>query len=276
MMNYFTLMSYILTSAPKGPAEASDRAWMRVLGEVIEVVSPVHTQILSTLTLLSNSLLSGQSLPPYLPLPEPYEMTRQLLRLPHEEEEQRRRAKSTRSSSSSSSSSSLSEEEEEEGGGGGNTAGGEEGEQEQQKKKEKKKKTTSKTFSSSSVEEEAQPDAWNLLDARNMEQEGYTEFAVIQVCSMLVVGELAGLIRTMSQLVGTVDFSFRVVDKPNKKDNTGSSSGEGGEGEEEDDDDDDDGLSTTSSYRIQRVGTYASRATGFGPGAGSSGGRRRG
>lgn len=272
MMNYFTLMSYILTSAPKGPAEASDRAWMRVLGEVIEVVSPVHTQILSTLTLLSNSLLSGQSLPPYLPLPEPYEMTRQLLRLPHEEEEERRRAKSARSSSSSSSYS-LSEEEEE--GGGGNTAGGEEGEQEQQEKG-KKKKTTSKPVSSSSVEEEAQPDAWNLLDARNMEQEGYTEFAVIQVCSMLVVGELAGLIRTMSQLVGTVDFSFRVVEKgTNKKDINNTTRGEeGGEDEEEEDDDDDDGLSTTSSYRIQRVGTYASRATGFGPGGG--GGRRRG
>lgn len=272
MMNYFTLMSYILTSAPKGPAEVSDRAWMRVLGEVIEVVSPVHMQILSTLTLLSNSLLSGQSLPPYLPLPEPYEMTRQLLRLPHEEEEKRRRAKSTRSSSSSSSSSSLSEEEEE--GGGGNTAGGEEEEEQEQQEKGKKKKTTSKTLSSSSAEEEAQPDAWNLLDARNMEQEGYTEFAVIQVCSMLVVGELAGLIRTMSQLVGTVDFSFRVVEKgTTKKDINNTTRGEEG-GEDEEEDDDDDGLSTTSSYRIQRVGTYASRATGFGPGGG--GGRRRG
>lgn len=280
-MNYFTLMSYILTWAPKGPAEDSDKAWMRVLGEVMEDVSPIHTQILSTLTLLSNCLLSGQSLPPYLPLPDPHEMTRHLLRLPHEHAKKAAAAAAvasgaarahhssspSRSSSSASSSSSSS-------------AAGEEQEQGQQQQQEERpqdedsppvqKADTDNTATGTS---NAEPDAWNLLDARNMEQKGYTEFAVIQVCSMLIVGELAGLIKTMGQLVGTVDFSFRVEKKNNSRRRRRSRSrgrrNSNSSGVDVDDDDDDDNVSTSSSaesYHIQRMGTYASRATGSGPG----------
>lgn len=218
MMNYFTLMSYILTWAPKDPAEESDKAWMRILGEVMEDVSPVHTQILSTLTLLSNSLLSGQSLPPYLPLPEPYEMTRHLLRIPNDQAASASAAaaaeglKPHSSGSSSSSSSSYSD-----------------------------------SVAQGQATNDVEPEAWNLLDVRNMEQKGYTEFAVIQVCSMLVVGELAGLIKTMGNLVGTVDFSFRV-----------EKNGEAG-----DTSDDSSSTSSAESYQIQRMGTFASRATGF-------------
>lgn len=211
MMNYFTLMSYILTWAPKDPADESDRAWMHVLAEVMEEAAPVQAQILSILTLLSNSLLSGQSLPPFLPLPEPYEITRHLLSLPTK--------KSKKPASSSSSPNMLHPE-----------------------NREGQKETQT-----------AEPEAWNLLDARNMEQRGYTEFAVIQVCSTLIISELGGLIKTIGDLVGTVDFSFRVER-------------------------DDPSVSSLESFR--RVGTWASRVSRVSrataaPVAGPSGGAGR-
>ncbi|KAI0020868.1 hypothetical protein F4780DRAFT_315402 [Xylariomycetidae sp. FL0641] len=54
------------------------------------------------------------------------------------------------------------------------------------------------------------PDATRLLDARNMLQPGYAEFAVLQVCSALVCDDLGGLVADVSELVGVVDFSYRV------------------------------------------------------------------
>lgn len=202
-MNYCTLMSYVLTYlAPKGPAENSDKDWMHVLGEVFEDVSPVHNQILSTLTLLSNSLLSGQSLPPYLPLPKPYEMTRHLLSMPadgkpgpHHKLARHSSASSSASSASSSSSSSthstttVPQTTDGEPANPSPSTHNDDRQQQQQRR---------------------HLDARSLLDARNMEQKGYTEFAVLQVCSTLIVGDLEGLIATVASLVGTVDFSFRV------------------------------------------------------------------
>ncbi len=49
-----------------------------------------------------------------------------------------------------------------------------------------------------------------ILDARNIEERGYSEFAVLQVCSTLICDDLEGLIKAVSGLVGVVDFSFRV------------------------------------------------------------------
>lgn len=192
-------MSYILTWAPKGPIDESDRAWTRLLDEAIEGVLPVHTQILSTLTLLSNALQSGQSLPPFLPLPQPYEMIHHLLNTPARRPQDRRG-----------------------GGGGGDPSRG------------LQRQDTRRTVDSQAQSQgpEPEPEAWGLLDARNMEQQGYTEFAVLQVCSTLIIAELRGLILTVADLVGTVDFSFRV----------------------------DRGASDTSIESVQRIGTWASRA----------------
>lgn len=198
-MNYCTLMSYVLTYlAPKGPEENSDKDWMHVLGEVFQDVSPVHNQILSTLTLLSNCLLSGQSLPPYLPLPKPYEMTRHLLGIPAENPKSRhnfstRAAQNSFSSSASSTSSSSSTST-------------------HPPQRPANGEPSSQPVSSTSQRDDDRPplEPWSLLDARNMEQKGYTEFAVLQVCSTLIIGDLKGLIATVAELVGTVDFSFRV------------------------------------------------------------------
>lgn len=222
MMNYFTLMSYVLTWAPQGSTEVQDRAWARVLGEAVDGVSPVHSQILSTLTLLSNCLLSGQSLPPYLPLPRPYETMRHLLSQHPPAQGPRNQA----SSQSLSSSEPL-----------GKWPSYDMLRSDRTKVAEKKAGPEVEAVP-------ATPEAWNLLDARNMEQQGYTEFAVLQVCSTLIIGELRGLIQTVADLVGTVDFSFR-VEHGNQSD--------------------------TSLESVRRMGTWATRATENGTGNGTKG-----
>lgn len=237
-MNYCTLMSYVLTYlAPKGPAETNDKDWMHVLGEVFEDVSPVHNQILSTLTLLSNSLLSGQSLPPYLPLPKPYEMTRHLLSMSADRDRssnhksasrarQHSSASSSASTSSSSSTNSTTPAPQNNDGGPSNSNLSQQDDRQRHRSLE----------------------ARSLLDARNMEQKGYTEFAVLQVCSTLIVGDLEGLIATVAGLVGTVDFSFRV-------EHTES-----------------DESSVSDFDSVRRVGTWASRAAEARAAASSAGG----
>lgn len=238
IMNYCTLMSYVLTYlAPKGPAENSDKDWMHVLGEVFDDVSPVHNQILSTLTLLSNSLLSGQSLPPYLPLPKPYEMTRHLLSMPADGDHKSARSarqSSTSSSASSSSSSTHSTNPEPQAADGEPSSSSPDSRQDDRRQQQHR-----------SLE------ARSLLDARNMEQKGYTEFAVLQVCSTLIVGDLEGLIATVAGLVGTVDFSFRV-------EHTESDS------------------SVSDLGSVRRVGTWASRAAEARAAASAGGGGEKG
>jgi hypothetical protein len=248
-MNYCTLMSYVLTYlAPKGPAENSDKDWMHVLGEVFEDVSPVHNQILSTLTLLSNSLLSGQSLPPYLPLPKPYEMTRHLLSMradgnpnPHHKPTHRETQHSSASSSSSSAASSSSSSSTH-----STASHNEDGEPSNQN-------TTTTSEQQDDRRQQSRPlEARSLLDARNMEQKGYTEFAVLQVCSTLIVGDLEGLIATVAGLVGTVDFSFRV--EHNASDES----------------------SVSDLESVRRVGTWASRAAEARAASGGGGDKGKG
>ncbi|KAK4043842.1 hypothetical protein C8A01DRAFT_43220 [Parachaetomium inaequale] len=167
-------------------ASTTNREWMTALADVLDVLKPTHHTVLSTLTLLSNALLSGQSLPPFLPLPRPYEMTRQLMRM--------------RQSALSVPAMTIEEEDigdgapirmvdsrtglDAYGGGNGNN----------------------KRYG------DARRDlaVANILDPRNIEQPGYAEFAVLQVCTTLVCDDLEGLMRAVSGLVGVVDFGFRI------------------------------------------------------------------
>lgn len=153
IMNYLTLMSYTLTWRSRADQESPNNEWLRALKDVLNNISPTHHTILSTLTLISNSLQSGQSLPPFLPLPKPYELTKQLLKV----------GDGAHISSASS------------------MVGGKPGE-----------------------------GPVHILDARNAQQRGYTEFAVIQVCGTLAIADIEGLVAAVKSLVGVVDFSFRV------------------------------------------------------------------
>jgi hypothetical protein len=168
-------------------ASTTNREWMTALADVLDVLKPTHHTVLSTLTLLSNALLSGQSLPPFLPLPRPYEMTRQLMRM--------------RQSALSVPAITI-EEEADIGDGapirmvdsrtGRDDYGGGNG-------KNKRYGDVRRDLAVA-----------NILDPRNIEQPGYAEFAVLQVCTTLVCDDLEGLMRAVSGLVGVVDFGFRV------------------------------------------------------------------
>ena len=173
-MNYLTLMSYTLTWRPREDQGSPNNEWLRALKEVLANISPTHHTILATLTLMSNSLQSGQSLPPTLQLPKPYELTKQLLRFGE--------------GAHISSASSL--------------AGGKPG--------------------------EAGP--VHILDARNVQQRGYTEFAVMQVCLTLAIAEIEGLVAAVKSLVGVVDFSFRVDTSESSVESFGDEFAENGKG----------------------------------------------
>lgn len=236
-------MGYVLTYSPVEIADESDRAWMRALSEVLDNVNPVHTQILSTLTLISNALMSGQSLPPFISLPKPYELTRRLLTTPitrpkdstdffnrsnnfNKNSQQTDNDDATESPSSSVAS--------------GSSTGITQPPRQQPAQTPSHDTSTAAPAANIQQDDDGQDlEMWNILDARNMEQKGYTEFAVLQVASTLVLSELHGLVQTTKKLVGTVDFSFRVHH---------------------------DGMPAESSLEsaIERTRTWASRATAAG------------
>ncbi|EFQ34474.1 hypothetical protein CGRA01v4_00096 [Colletotrichum graminicola] len=194
IMRYLTLISYTITWKPRDlpstPSSESDRQWLRALNQVLASIEPTQHTILSTLTLLSNSLLSGQSLPPFMHLPRPNELTRRLLHLrgPTPDQAIQRRGSELEHRLVTV-----------------HTRTGTEVRPSGQ---------TPSVFESSESPELAEMMSslgnGSILDVRNVEQQGYTEFAVLQVCSSLVCDDLEGLVRSISSLVGVVDFSFRI------------------------------------------------------------------
>ncbi|TGJ80791.1 hypothetical protein E0Z10_g7977 [Xylaria hypoxylon] len=177
--SYLTLLSYTIGGDGKGTRGmtidmldlatadsksnlTNSRAWRDALAVLLADISPTQHSIISTLTLLSNALQSGHSIPPHLTVPRPFELTRQLEAIC---------ATIIADDGNNSSSSS-----------GAST------------KSDKRKHAVH-----------------SLLDARNMTQAGYAEFAVLQVCSTLVCDDLEGLVESVSKLVGVVDFSYCVT-----------------------------------------------------------------
>ncbi|KAI0431412.1 hypothetical protein F5Y09DRAFT_330357 [Xylaria sp. FL1042] len=154
---------------------ASTRAWRDALAVLLADISPTQHSIICTLTLLSNALQSGHSLPPHLKIPRPYELTRQLETLC---------ATITADISSSESSSRAASIKID-------------------------PNADKKTPPQQQQQHEHEPHS--LLDTRNMTQAGYAEFAVLQVCSTLVCDDLEGLVASVSKLVGVVDFSYCIA-----------------------------------------------------------------
>ncbi|KAK4167698.1 hypothetical protein QBC43DRAFT_202945 [Cladorrhinum sp. PSN259] len=190
------------TTAPKPrtPSIAfsnESREWLDAMAKVLTTLNPTHHTILSTLTLLSNSLLSGQSLPPFLPLPKPYELTRRLMRLGN-------RARLHHH-----------DEDDEEYGSPIHLVNSRTGRADYMYDNVYEDMDEHKAAAQAKA-------AADLLDPKNMEQPGYAEFAVLQVCITLVCDDLGGLVRAVSKLVGVVDFSFRFED--GKMSSSGSNS----------------------------------------------------
>lgn len=224
IMKYLTLVSYTLMhptgQRPQTPIEGAARPfssgdgddisssnvqmgseWIKALREALVSLKPTHNAILSTLTLLSNSLNSGQSLPPYVPLPRPYEATRHLRNVCDSQKDKDHTSSGSASASASSSSSSLSPEP--------NIA-----EQVPMVELVPTDHTDAHLdeypIKESSVEHEAKEKYKHIFDPEILDQPGYAEFTVLQVCTTLVCDDLEGLVKTVSGLVGVVDFSIRV------------------------------------------------------------------
>jgi hypothetical protein len=166
--------------------------WTKALHEVLQALKPTHNAIVSTLTLLSNSLLSGQSLPPFVPLPRPYEATRRL-------QNTRLRKHKEPSPASSSMSDLIVDKAPVVELVSTNKTGGKDDEVELDPEGEH--------FTAG---RENLPSHAHILDPELLQQPGYAEFTVLQVCTTLVCDDLEGLVKTVSGLVGVVDFSIRV------------------------------------------------------------------
>ena len=212
---------------PTPGSGANDRDWLDALASVLHEISPSHHNIVSTLMLLSNALFSGHSLPPFLPLPRPYEMTRALLRL------SRSAAPATSPPSSSSPRAEKDDEEEDE-----------EEEEEEEEEPDLSPLMVIDSRTGRAVEDSVRrrPSAplrpvrvgkegrQHVLDAENVEKPGYAEFAVLEICSTLVCDDLEGLIRSIAGLVGVVDFSYRVGGSSGSTLGGGGDWGKGGKG----------------------------------------------
>ncbi|KUJ22025.1 uncharacterized protein LY89DRAFT_391405 [Mollisia scopiformis] len=69
-----------------------------------------------------------------------------------------------------------------------------------------------------------------ILDARHVEEPGYSAYAVMQVCSSLVRDDLLRLVEHVKDLVGETDFSFTVKSSETSFESTGSESEGNGKG----------------------------------------------
>ncbi|KAJ1337392.1 putative ER transporter, 6TM [Microdochium nivale] len=65
-------------SSSSTAAASSGTSWVRALRRLLSSSNPTQDTIICTLVLLSNALDSGHALPPNLPLPKPYALTRML------------------------------------------------------------------------------------------------------------------------------------------------------------------------------------------------------
>lgn len=115
------------------PDNESRRAWLTDLTSLVDIVNPTSHQIISVLSLLAASVRDGTPLPPYMAIPQPYNLNQRLEALDK-----------------------------------------------------------------------------GILDARHMQDLGYSTYAVLQVASGMLVDDLAKMMDDVRDLVGETDFSFRV------------------------------------------------------------------
>jgi len=85
-MNYMSLISYATQTwstsfADSDSATPSHYAWLEDLAVLLNEVSPTTHIFTSSLALLSASITQGTALPPYMQVPQPYELSRKLEKL---------------------------------------------------------------------------------------------------------------------------------------------------------------------------------------------------
>ncbi|KAL5601517.1 hypothetical protein FOBRF1_009050 [Fusarium oxysporum] len=212
IMSYLTLMSYALTHPPQihktedpddrqgsssdAAADAHDSSWWPAITEAFSGVEATNYTFLSTLALLSNSILAGQSLPPFMLLPQPYKMMPRLIQL-------RKDDRATESDPDDNPS--LPHRDFSRGRGNPGLTAVDLRQETRDHAMEKRTRRDPQPLSKQA--DVAFPGDNKSLGAA-LDQCGYAEFVAMQVCSTLVCDDLEGLVRAMSGLVGVMDFSF--------------------------------------------------------------------
>jgi hypothetical protein len=212
IMSYLTLMSYALTHPPQihmtedpddrqasssdAAADAHDSSWWPAITEAFSGVEATNHTLLSTLALLSNSILAGQILPPFMLLPQPYKMMPRLIQLRKDD----RATESDPDDTPSLPHRDFSR-------GRGNPGLTTVDLRQEARDHAVEKRTRRYPQPLSKQADVAFPGDTKSLDAA-LEQCGYAEFVAMQVCSTLICDDLEGLVRAMSGLVGVMDFSF--------------------------------------------------------------------
>jgi len=151
MMSYLSLMAYssrIWNDDDTDPENSARTQWAEALNKLLESVGPTSHNITSILSLLSASVTQGTALPPYLQLPQPYQLSRRLEELDK-----------------------------------------------------------------------------GILGTQHVEEPGYAAYAVMQVASSLLVDDLKRLVESVKDLVGEVDFSFKVINTESMESTSSEDSG---------------------------------------------------
>ncbi len=82
ILDYLALISYASKSLVDENSISSDRStWLKDLSRLMGSLSATSQEITSTLALLSNSVMNGNPLPPYLMAPKPYQLSERLEKL---------------------------------------------------------------------------------------------------------------------------------------------------------------------------------------------------
>jgi hypothetical protein len=159
-MNYLSLMTYATESWSSSHdldstnSQTTDRRkWIDDLTVLIDSIGPTSHAVTSILCLLSASVKQGSALPPYLQIPQPYDLNSKLEALDR-----------------------------------------------------------------------------GILDVRHVEEPGYSAYAVLQVCSSLVMDDLRRLVDHVRDLVGETDFSFKISDQSSSSVDSGATVDNGGIG----------------------------------------------
>jgi len=151
----------------------NNSAWLDTLSDLLNDISPTQHSIICTLTLLSNALQSGHSIPPHLKVPRPYELTSQFEALD--------------AAAAADADERYNDN---------NDNNDDDNDAEQKAEINNTGNTSNNNIPSPRITQTTQA--------------GYAEFAVFQVCSSLVCDDLEGIIKSVSKLVGVVDFSYCV------------------------------------------------------------------
>lgn len=217
IMGYLILMSYALTFGPlmgkedetfkdneklelevgtsDGWTGSRDHQRRRPNAKALQRLELTQHTILSTLTMLSNAMLSGQRLPPFLPIPQHGEVTRSLTRLLEID---------TVAESNGHDDSALT-----------HLYSSRDGDvtlrlidlrQKQHSYTAKKLVSRENRFRRSDIDDASSNNA-KTQDPLNM---GLRIYFITKVCGALICDELEGLARAVSRLVGIVDFNLHI------------------------------------------------------------------